>query len=149
MCRVGCGGPGGTAVKRRYKCWNCLDDRQMPGREFEAVLPVCPTCTLDGRTPDGKGVLLEIPFFHFAPPHPVLKGKGTGKRACDGKPTGTDRQPCTGEPSVVTCPACLKTDAYREEAEKAGVPVAVAERDFRIESPPDEPATPPETPPTA
>lgn len=121
---------------KRYKCWNCLDDRNMPGREFEADKPVCPTCGLDPvKHPEGKGLLVEIKPCHFVPPHPVIKSRGTGKRACDGKPVGTASQPCTAEPPVVTCRACQQSDEFRKAAAEWGHVVVVAERDYAVADP--------------
>jgi hypothetical protein len=113
-----------------WKCWNCTDDRGNPGKDFAGTEPVCPGCGLDARTPDGKDAVVARATIHLDPPHPVRRNKGTGKRACDGKPVGTGM--ASGVPDAVTCPACRATAAYRAAADEFGDGATPAEADYPV-----------------
>lgn len=98
-------------------CFNCHDPAKgIPGYPFEGEHPVCPACTLDGRTGDGVRLVVPRVAIHFDPPHAVVRGRGSNLAACDGKPIMGRMG--TGEPSVVTCPACKATDAFRDSGGK-------------------------------
>ena len=101
-----------------FKCYNCPGPGGVPGRDFEADKPVCPTCTLDGGHADGAGVVVRRETVHYQLPHKVLKVRGSGVRACDGKPAAASYT--SPEPSAVNCPECRKTEAFRARAEERG-----------------------------
>lgn len=99
----------------RYRCMGCENDRGLPGREFESATPVCPGCGADARNPRHANHIVELRDIHYDAPSRV-KGVGVGYRACD--PTkrlpdgnGVTGSAFTGEPSAVTCQACLATFA--------------------------------------
>jgi len=111
-----------------WQCHNCIDEHGKPGRDFEADKPVCPECKLDSTLPEYAqfGLIVKRETIHLDPPHKILKGKGSGKRACDGKPA--QGAMFTGVAAIVNCPACLRTDAFRGLAETQGLEVTVVEK---------------------
>lgn len=110
-------------------CGNCDGARHqetgVPARgfEFEADAPVCPQCGVDRRKGGVyAGVILEREAIHFDPPHPEMpRLRGSGVKACDGKPLGTfvtDTKLVmgSGDRLAVTCPKCKETDVFKGEA---------------------------------
>lgn len=96
---------------RLYRCYNCLDAREIPGRDFLADKPVCPNCNLDG-TPGSRfeNRIVALRTVHFDPPHPSVKGAGVGLPACGGKREGAMM---SGDPNAVNCPKCKTTPAFK------------------------------------
>ena len=101
-----------------FKCYNCPGPGGAPGHDFEAEKPVCPKCTLDGDHADGAGVVVRRETVHFQPMHKVLRARGSGVRACDGRPAANTYS--SPEPAAVNCPACRATEAFRARAEGRG-----------------------------
>ena len=115
------------ATTKLYRCFRCA----ARGRDFAAAEPRCPKCgadQADAETPPNTIARLET--IHFDPPHPDWPagpdrpGKGTGKRACDGKPVNTPRKgedvvggKATGFADAVTCPACKESAEYKTASE--------------------------------
>lgn len=108
-----------------YMCLNCTDETGGRGKKFWAERPVC-SCGVDGKNPEYAGMLRRCVVVHFEPPHPVLKGKGTGKQLCDGRTTkeyDPNREAATGSYDAVTCPDCLAHPQYPgRDAEPGTVP---------------------------
>lgn len=89
-----------------FRCMNCLDDKQIPGRDFVAEsAPVCPKCGLDG-SPGKQHANLIIPLrtVHFDPPHPTVKNRGVNVPLCGVPFVGG--MAMTGDPNVANCPNC-------------------------------------------
>lgn len=77
--------------------------------------PVCPKCGLDGGDPDLKDWIAPLVVNHYEPPHAAgIPNKGCGKLACTGRPARESRFIGTGDPRLVTCPACRATDAFQK-----------------------------------
>lgn len=93
-------------MTKPYRCKNC-------GRSFRATSPVC-ECGADAvKDPKARNVVVPLVEIHYAVPHPVLRNKGTGWIACN--PAKRVAGLCaTGEPAVVTCPACRDTQAWQQ-----------------------------------
>lgn len=92
-----------------WMCLNCTGEKGKKGKKFVSDVPVC-SCGVDGRKPEYKAFITRCVWTHYDPPHPVIHGRGTRKRLCDGKPvSGHDpaHECSTGSVRVVTCPACL------------------------------------------
>lgn len=106
-----------------YRCYNCENAQGLIGYDFTAAAPVCPKCGADGTTLEAAQKIVTRQAVHFDPPHGVLRDKGTGKRACDGKPTTGLGVHSTGVPTAVTCPACRESEAFKPFADvKTPVP---------------------------
>ena len=109
-----------------FRCLNCTNAKGLPGREFEAGKPECPICHAD------LGAIVELEIIHYDPPS-GKPGRGLRRAACD--PTikighaGPKGCMFSGEPSAVTCRACMATDVFRVNAELRGVPVIPAHLD--------------------
>ena len=89
-----------------FRCLNCH-------AEFESARPACEACGVgadgDPRTADQ---IVKLETIHFDPPTAVA-GRGKGVAACDAKlRVGARGCGFTGEPDVVNCAACKKTEAY-------------------------------------
>lgn len=94
-----------------WKCYNCLDDRDNPGREFFSDARCCPNCGLDADKEERfKSRIIPCVLIHFDPPHDIVEGRGVNKPACGAKKW----QAMTGVPSVANCPACKRTDEFRQ-----------------------------------
>ena len=92
----------------RYLCTNC-------GRTFEAPRPMCEPCEIDPlKDRRMAGVVLKVEIVHYDPPSKV-KHRGLGVLACDPK-TPVHGKRATGEPHVVNCAACRKTEAWLKAA---------------------------------
>lgn len=113
-------------MNRLWTCMKCSQDAP-PGDEIAAhkgfsfvapkpegrYAPVCPQCGLDGGEPDLRDWIAPLVVNHFEAPHPAgIPGKGCGKMACTGQPRAGKVQ-VTGDPRMVTCPACQATAAYK------------------------------------
>lgn len=85
-----------------YRCVNSA----CKTTEFTAPAAICPTCAADGP------LVHQLAIIHFDPPS-RYPHRGLGHCACDPK-THIGRKRGTGEHSVVNCPACKATKAYRE-----------------------------------
>lgn len=101
-----------------FKCYNCLSDKEKPGRDFTAAEPKCPHCGLDGTDPHVKHLIVQRRIVHFEPPHPIAKDRGTGKLACGANRAGTQS---TGVITVANCPACKESEAGKLAAKPVGV----------------------------
>lgn len=102
-------------MAKLFRCYNCLDDKGTPGRDFTATgSPVCPDCTLDG-TPGKEHANMIVPLrtLHYDPKHHVVKCRGTGAPVC-GAPRISGIA-MTGNPNVVNCPACMATETFKTE----------------------------------
>lgn len=97
-------------MSKLWKCYNCETPIGVIGYDFESDVPVCPKCGLDGRDPVMASRMTERVVIHFDPPHPIMRGRGINKRACDGKPIHGGY--AVGEPANVTCPECKTSDAF-------------------------------------
>lgn len=91
--------------------------------------PACPGCEISITDERFKSLITPVAILHFDPPSHV-PGFGRGYWACNPAKAvvvnvGRDR--ATGDPLVVTCPACKETAAY---ASAMGDPDAVAKLDF-------------------
>jgi hypothetical protein len=98
-------------VAKLWKCYNCLDDRAIPGRDFFADTPVCPKCGADKSDPQAANTVVACRIVHLEPPHPFLVNKGTGTIACGFVRTPDTR--ITGETLATNCPKCRASDAYK------------------------------------
>lgn len=131
-----------------FRCYLCPGPKGIPGLDFTADKPVCPTCGVDpGADPRDAGVVVKLQVIHFDPPR--RPGRGYGHAACDPKlKVGAGGVVATGEPSVVNCPACRGTDAWKavdsgEPQPAAGMPsgdmiVNIDREKMTITAPPDE-----------
>jgi hypothetical protein len=113
-----------------YLCFNCLNDKGVPGKPFEADLPVCP-CGVDGRSPDMAAYVHKREVIHFDPPHAILKGRGVRKVACTGAAVGTG-QMASGHPAAVNCRKCQETAEYAKACEQFGEPAPIPDADFKV-----------------
>lgn len=109
-------------MARRYRCTNC-------GAEFVGERPACVTCDIDPATDHrAVGVVQPIATIHFDPPHPKIRHRGLGHRACD-PATHIGKGRGTAEPSVVNCEMCKETEAYKAAVKKGGLRVSFHEDD--------------------
>ena len=108
-----------------YMCLNCTDETGGKGKKFWSEKPVC-SCGVDGKDKQYAGVLRRCVVIHYEPPHPVLKGKGTGKQLCDGRPTkeyDPNKDAASGSYPAVTCPDCIAHPLFPgTDAESLTVP---------------------------
>jgi hypothetical protein len=116
-------------MARRYRCMNC-------GTDFVAETPSCARCGIDPATdPRAAGVIHPIATIHYDPPHPRIRFRGLGHRACDPtKHIGTGRG--SGEPSVVNCEACRATPAFQAAVRKGALVVSFLESEDEVLLPP-------------
>lgn len=118
-------------------CFNCLDNRGVPGKIVEA--DVC-DCGLDHRDPEYAQYVKFREVVHFDPPHRFkgkdtgIQGKGVGRCACDPKKMSFGNCFSSGHVAAVTCKKCKETDAFKgfTEVQTAEVP---PEADHLIEAP--------------
>ncbi|WP_020474925.1 hypothetical protein [Zavarzinella formosa] len=103
---------GPIIMAKLYRCYNCSDDKGMPGRDFAADKPVCPKCGLDG-SPGSRfaSKIVALRTIHLDPPHPTVKSAGTGQPACGVPRLGS--MAMTGDPNVVNCPKCRETPEWK------------------------------------
>jgi hypothetical protein len=111
--------------QRPYRCQNPKCSADPHGRsiyDFWAAEPVCPKCKCDARKPRMGGVVIPLVVLHFEPPVAGIDGMGTGFLACNErvKVGASSSVRVTGDPTVVTCPDCKLTEAYRAAAETWG-----------------------------
>lgn len=101
-------------MKTMYLCLNCTGPKGKKGKHFVSDVPVC-SCGVDGRRPEFKAFVATCVWTHYDPPHPVIHGRGSRTKLCDGKPVrglNPEKECSTGSPAVVTCPACLAHPAF-------------------------------------
>lgn len=112
-------------MARRYRCLNC-------NTEFVADKPACAGCDIDGSTdPVAKNVIVPLVVIHYDPPHPKIKNRGRGHRACDPHvPIGKGRG--SGEPAVVNCEACQATTVFQEAVQAGALNSAFLETEEEI-----------------
>lgn len=112
-------------MARRYRCTNC-------NTEFVAERPACAKCEIDPTTdPRAIGVIHPLATIHYDPPHPKIKRRGLGHRACDpSKHIGRGRG--TGEASVVNCEACKATAAFQAAVKRGELEVGFREEDDEV-----------------
>jgi hypothetical protein len=100
-------------MAKLYRCYNCTDATDMPGKDFAADLPKCPYCGLDGSPGTRfENRIVQLRAIHFDPPHPTVKNAGTGLPAC-GRPR-VGNMAMSGDPDAVNCPACRESAAWKE-----------------------------------
>lgn len=124
-------------MARLYRC----NHEGCETSQFEADIPVCPTCGTDGRDPHWKGFIAPLVTIHFVgrAKHPTgksLPNVRSKTRACDSKPAVglTDgSHAVTGEPLVVNCAACRATDAWKAEAPEEGDGKVPSHLDYPVE----------------
>lgn len=93
-------------MTRQWRCNNC-------GASFQSDRQACAACGVDAQAePRFAGVVVPVETVHFDPPHPVVRGYGTGRLACDPRKQVAGSR-ATGEPSVVNCPACRATPEWK------------------------------------
>lgn len=109
---------------RPYRCQNGRCSADPHGRaiyDFWAAEPVCPKCGCDGRRPRTAHVVIPLVVLHFVPPLEKVEGMGTGYLACDPSVrVGAGNTRATGDPTVVTCPGCKQTDAFKAALDSWG-----------------------------
>ena len=108
-----------------WKCYNCENGDGIPGVDFFADAPVCPTCKLDGADKRHGNKIVACKIIHFDPPHPSVKDAGLGHLACSpSKVIGKVDAMATGVPDVVNCPLCRATDDWKiaKSAAEVGSP---------------------------
>lgn len=96
-----------------FKCYNCENDKGVPGKDFVAEVPKCPTCGLDGTDKHVAHLIVTCRLIHFNPPHPIAKGVGSKDLACGASPMNAQ---VTKEIVAANCPACLASEAGRAAA---------------------------------
>lgn len=101
----------------KYLCMNCTNDKGTPGKPFAADVPKCP-CGVDGTLPEYAAFIVPQAVLHYDPPHAILKGKGTNKAACDGKPV--QGRYATGDPREVNCDQCKEKKVWKDGMTAAG-----------------------------
>ena len=112
---------------KRYKCGNPKCQALNQG-VFLAEKPTCPQCLKSMDDPKFGRMIIRQPFIHFDPPSEI-EGIGEGHRACDSDkciqaettPGGMPNpwHAGTGNVTVVNCPACMATDAYKAALKRA------------------------------
>lgn len=101
---------------RLFRCVNpkCREGIQH-GHDFTAEGPVatCPKCGVKSNDPKFGHIIVPLVVIHFNPPSGVVEGIGAGFAACEPTvPIAGLR--ATGVPSVVNCPKCIETEAYKK-----------------------------------
>jgi hypothetical protein len=106
-------------VAKLWKCYHCLNEKQVPGRDFAAEKPICPNCGLDatGADPRIKHLIIPCRLVHFEPPHAIVDSIGCGKLAC-GKPIHNAQH--TLAIKAVNCPDCIASEAGKKAAMDGG-----------------------------
>lgn len=111
------------AQKRLWRCNNC-------GGSFEHDRQECRACGIDAAAePRFAGVVIPVETIHYDPPHPVVRGHGTGFLACDPSRRVAGSR-ATGEPSVVNCPRCRETGVWKERY--GGEPSIIPEKNEAV-----------------
>lgn len=116
---------------RRYRCSNPQCQAANQGvflAEVSLEKATCPQCKKCGGDPKFGRLIARQPFIHFDPPSEV-EGFGEGFRACDPATSITAQMHASGMPnpwhagtgviSVVNCPACMETEAYKKALKQA------------------------------
>lgn len=93
------------------------------GFEFEDNAGVCPKCKASGSP--RVAALVDVHFMVMDPMGPIRSDHGRQFVACQPKREHLALHPlvsneffsATGEVAVVTCPACKRTEAYRQAAQ--------------------------------
>lgn len=114
------------AGKRLYRCRNpkCTENPAgTPGYEFWAApgekgLVSCPKCNIASTDPRLGRLITPLQIVHYEPPSEV-DGIGAGHLACKRGETPLKGSVRSGEPSVVNCPYCKSTDAWKANATAA------------------------------
>jgi hypothetical protein len=116
-------------MAKRYRCLNlkCADKTGIPGHEFVSDKPVCDRCGTDQNHPRFGRYIHTLKVIHFDPPSHI-DGEGMGFLACDPKRALLNAR-ATADPTVVNCPLCLDTDAWRTANKQRGV---LEEDDFSV-----------------
>lgn len=97
-------------MQRPYRCCSEECSTDPAGRlifDFWAETGVCPKC---GGT-EADGIVQALEIIHFDPPK--SKRRGHGHRACNPKKAIFGGH-ATGHPSVVNCPHCKATAAWKK-----------------------------------
>jgi len=116
----------------RYRCYGCVGEGGLRGRDFEADKPECEKCGITAASrKDLRDLVVELAVIHFDPPSKV-EGVGEGKAACDPRVvTHTPGRHFTMHAASATCPRCRAADAWKRAAAEQGgrefVPDAVPE----------------------
>lgn len=120
---------------RPYVCYNCLNSKGVPGRQFMAASPVCPTCGADRvNDPKAATIILDAKLIHFEAPHAILSERGCGRLACGLQMTN---RMFSGDPDAVNCPKCKASPEWAarhkakhtsvDEFEEFDVPIIVVD----------------------
>lgn len=105
------------------KLWRCRNPRCASGphgHDFEAEVPVCPSCGTDGSLPAFRTCVIERIVIHYEPPS-AFHGIGTGVTLCDGLAAHRlhlrrPMEQATADPAVVNCPVCKAHADFPPEA---------------------------------
>ncbi len=103
----------------KFRCFQCPMIAPNRQREFEAAQtlhPVCPRC---GAGEQAIVRLVDVHFVVADPAGPIVGRLGRYKVACEPKrqflaKSQIDTYSASGEPTAVTCRACMRTRDYEE-----------------------------------
>jgi hypothetical protein len=84
------------------------------GGDFEAELPICPACKLDGRNPRYRNFVTELVTVHFLPPDPIVKTMVLGTLACDPSKPHQPGIVATPSHAAVNCKCCIASQAFKD-----------------------------------
>ena len=126
-------------MMRLWKCTmaECSADADTPvGFDFVSEFPVCPKCGVDGRSLEGRGVVVKRETIHLlvvdkTGPGPII---GQGKRLkalCNPSLKLGNGFRATGEPASVSCPACKAHDDFKG-VETPGMPDWTVGKEIKV-----------------
>jgi hypothetical protein len=121
------------------RCYACLNEKGIPGFDFEADDRVCPRCNIDGKNPRFEQFIVTREVVHFDAPvdHPMLKYEmGVGFAACNEKISiaTSNNVRFSGDPRAVNCPRCRETDIYKKVEAELDTRGVIPERDTVVKS---------------
>lgn len=128
---------------RRYRCYNChVVGSHKLGFDFvgpaDLAAVACPSCGIEASGARGSQLIQTVAVIHFEPPavgNRAATFEGSNKVRVRGT-LGSDRVACpaaddgsaqllqlrrTGEPSAVTCPACIGSEVFKAHAGRTAV----------------------------
>lgn len=117
----------------RYRCYGCVSEGGLRGRDFDADRPECDRCGITAASrKDLRDLVVELAVIHFDPPSRV-DGVGEGKAACDDRiVTHSANRKFTGYAASVTCARCRAADAWKRAAADQGGREFVPEGDVPL-----------------
>lgn len=126
----------------RHTLWRCQNagcSNDPSGRlifDFEAELPICPKCGADARRPEFRQTVIRRECIHLhvpTPNGPDIPPSSSVRYglACHPTKSALVGGRATSEAICVTCPACMKTQEYRDGMESFGI--YLEDADFVIE----------------